>query len=388
MAGGGTGTGTAGTGTAGSGRDALLDRAVQLVRVDRVEAAYPLIAEALREDPGDSYALELLATCHQLESRWSDMLGVLDMAARRAPDNPQIHRRRSTALRHLGRIPEALAAADQARTLAPDDARGELVRAEALLRQRGTRAVLAALASTTRARELDPESVWAHVTEGRVQRRMAEFGRARAAYLAALRLAPDNTQALYGLATLDAEWGRAVRAAPSMGGVLQAVPNDPVALRAATLGARQVLWLLTDLGCVLLLLATLLLGTALDLIPSRLLGSTVGVLITVAATTGVLVMLRWRLSRLSAPIRTLLRTNRRRFTFAVAPLRLGALAVGMLIASLGPYPPEAVEIVGAVLLTAPFVTLLVRWRTRAFQEFFRFVRRRWFRLRRRSSSPG
>ncbi|MFC6017463.1 tetratricopeptide repeat protein [Plantactinospora solaniradicis] len=313
------------------------------------------------------------------------MVGHVDRArhrGRRTPDSAQLHRNRSVALRQLGRIPEALDAAERARTLDPDDARNELVRAEALLRGSGTRAVLSALASTRRARELDPGSVWAHVTEAKVQRRMAEFGRARAAYLEALRLAPDDPPALFGLATLDAERGRAVRASPVMGGMLQAVPNDPAALRAATSGARQALWLLTDLGCVLLLLANFVVVAMQELVPSRPLAAAGGVTVTVVAVGGVLMLLRWRLSRLSGPVRALLGANRHRFTFVTAPLRLAALAGGMLLINLGPYPPQVVEIVGPILFSVPLLTLLIRWRSRALREFFWFVRRCWFRLHR------
>ncbi|GAB3971867.1 tetratricopeptide repeat protein [Plantactinospora veratri] len=265
-----TGEGAAGAGPGAGPGTSVLERALHLAQIGRVRAAYPLIAEALRVDPADSYALQVLGYCYQREGRWGDMLTVLDMAARLLPASPQVQRNRSLALRQLGRIPEALTAAELARTLDPDDARSELARAEALLRGRGTRTVLAALAATRRARELDPQSVWAHVTEGRVQRRMAEFGRARAAYLEALRLAPDDPQALHALATLDSDRGRAVRAAPVMAGMLQTVPTDPVAIQAATRNARRALWLLTDLGCVVLLLVTLLVGTLQDVIdPDR-----------------------------------------------------------------------------------------------------------------------
>ncbi|AVT37339.1 lipopolysaccharide assembly protein LapB [Plantactinospora sp. BB1] len=391
--GGGPSDGAAGDGTApsaggGSGADpgtALLERALQLAQVGRVKAAYPLINEALRADPGDSYALQVLGYCYQREGRWADMLTVLDMAARSLPASPQVQRNRSLALRQLGRIPEALAAAELARTLDPDDARSELARAEALLCGRGTRTVLAALAATRRARELDPESVWAHVTEGRVQRRMAEFGRARAAYLEALRLAPDDPQALYQLATLDSDRGRAVRASPVMAGMLQTVPTDPVAIRAATGNARRALWLLTDLGCVVLLLVTLLVGTLQDVVDSRPLAAASGLLVVLAGAAGVFALLRWRFNRLSGPTRTLVLVNRYRFSFVTAPLRLVALLLGMLLITLDPHPPTAVEVVGGASLIVPLVTLIIRWRSRAAVEVGLLVRRCWFRLRRLNS---
>ncbi|ROT32694.1 lipopolysaccharide assembly protein LapB [Micromonospora sp. HM5-17] len=360
-------------------RTKLVERALHLAEIGRVPEAYPLLAEALRTNPEDPFVQLAIAHCYQLQGRWSNMLTMVDLAVRRAPMDPQVHRKRSVALRELGRIPEAVAAAEQARTLDPDDARNEIVRAEALLRQTGTRAVLAALAATTRARELDPQSVWAHLTEASVQRRMAEFGRARAAYREALRLAPDNPTALHGLATLDSMRGRAVRADPALGGMLQVAPTDPAALRAATRGARQVLWLLTDLGCLLLLLAAVVVGIAQSL-PTRLVAAAVGLGVTGAATLGVLVLLWWRMRRLSAPIRTLIRTNLRRPTFVAAPLRLVALVLAMLLMNLGPNPPEVVEIVGPVLVATPMLTLLVRWRTRALRELGWFLRRWWFRL--------
>ncbi|MDW5324071.1 tetratricopeptide repeat protein [Plantactinospora sp. KLBMP9567] len=374
--------GAAGAGTDTDTRKSLLERALQLAQVGRVKAAYPLITEALRADPGDGYALQVLGYCYQRESRWGDMLTVLDMAARANPGSPQVQRNRSLALRQLGRISEALAAAELARSLDPDDARNELARAEALLRGSCTRTVLAALAATRRARELDPESVWAHVTEGKVQRRMAEFGRARAAYLEALRLAPDDPQALYGLATLDSDRGRAVRASPAMAGVLRTVPTDPVAIRAGTRNARRALWLLTDLGCVVLLLVAFVVGTLQEAIGSRPLAAASGVLVALAGAAAVLALLRWRFNRLSAPIRALVLANRYRFTFVTAPLRLAALLLGMLLFTLGPYPPVAVVAVGTTATVVPLLTLIVRWRSRAAVEVGLLVRRCWFRFRR------
>jgi len=275
---------TAGTAGPASGADQateraarldLVRRALHLAEVGRVPEAYPLLAEALRADPEDPTVQLAIAHCYQLQGRWSNMLTMLDLAVRRAPADPQVHRKRSVALRELGRVSEALAAAEQARALDPHDARNEIVRAEALLRRRGTRAVLGALAAAVRARELDPQSVWAHLTEASVWRRMAEFGRARAAYQEALRLAPENPTALHGLATLDGARGRAVRAEAVLGGMLAAAPTDPAALRAARIGARQALWLLTDLGCLVLLVAAVLVGAAQEL-PTRFLAATVG----------------------------------------------------------------------------------------------------------------
>ncbi|MEN3608098.1 tetratricopeptide repeat protein [Plantactinospora sp. ZYX-F-223] len=378
-------TDAAGAAEAGTGADAknsLLERALQLAQVGRVKAAYPLISQALQGDPGDSHALQVLGYCYQREGRWGDMLTVLDSAARRTPESPQLQRNRSLALRQLGRIPEALAAAELARSLDPDDARNELARAEALLRGSGTRTVLAALAATRRARELDPESVWAHITEGKVQRRMAEFGRARAAYLEALRLAPDDPQALYGLATLDSDRGRAVRASPAMAGVLQTVPTDPVAIRAGTRNARRALWLLTDLGCVVLLVVAFVVGTLQEAIASRPLAAASGVLVALAGAAAVLALLRWRFNRLSAPIRALVLANRYRFSFVTAPLRLAALLLGMLLFTLGPHPPVAVVVVGTTAMVVPLLTLIIRWRSRAAVEVGLLVRRCWFRFRR------
>ncbi|GIG86490.1 tetratricopeptide repeat protein [Plantactinospora endophytica] len=388
--GGGDGTGTGSTadgdapaaGPATDVKASLLERALQLAAVGRVKAAYPLVTEALRPDPGDSHTLQVLGHCYQREGRWSDMITVLDIAARRTPDNPQLQRNRSLALRHLGRIPEALAAAELARTLDPDDARNELARAEALLRGRGTRKVLAALAATRRARELDPASVWAHVAEGRVQRRMAEFGRARAAYLEALRLAPDDVSALYGLASLDSDRGRAVRASPAMAGVLQTVPDDPAAIRAGTVNAGRAIWLLTDLGCVVLLLVAFLVGMSQEAIASRPVAAAVGVLVALAGAAAVFALLRWRFRRLSAPTRALVRANRYRFSFVTAPLRLAAILLGMLLFTVGPYPPVAVVVVGTTALVVPLLTLIVRWRSRAAVEVGLLVRRAWFRLHR------
>lgn len=371
-----TGDGPASTG-------ALLDRALHYAQLGRFSAAYPLIHEALRADPNNGHALQVLGYCYGQQGRWSAMLEVLDMAARSTPDSAPLHRNRSQALLRLGRASEALAAADLARTLAPDDVRSELVRAEALLGVGGTAAILAAAAATARARQLAPDHVPAYLLEAKVQRRMAEFRRARAAYREALRLAPDDPAALYGLATLDSDRGAAVRAAPNLGGVLQAVPTDPAALAAATRNARRALWLLTDLGCVLLLGVAALVGLVSSEVSGRVVATLGGLAVAAGGTAAVLVLLRWRLSRLAGPTRTLLRANRAKFTFVTAPLRLAALIAAILLIVVAPYPPPWVEVVGALLLAVPFVTLLVRWRDRGVAEIYWLARRCWFRLRRR-----
>lgn len=358
-----------------------LGKALHLAQLGRLGEAVPLVQQVLATDPANVHALRILAYCLQRAGRFADMLTVVQTAVAAAPNDPGVHRQRARALRGLGQLREAVTAARTARALDPEDYRNELVLADALLAAGGTRNILSAAEATARARKQAPESVEAHLVEGDVQRRMAEFGRARTAYQRALALEPESPHALYRLGTLDATRGRALRASPALGGTLRAAPTDPDALHAATLGARRAFWLLTD-ACQLPLLAVAIFVSAWRSDHDGAGGVAVGLATVVAGVAGAVAFVRWRMSRLSAPIRTLVRTNLRRPTFALAPLRPLAMALGALVFAVDPDPSgeDGLAVAGIMLTMAPLVFLVVRTRDWLLAELYYLLRRVWFRL--------
>ncbi|GAB2918218.1 hypothetical protein GCM10027280_01560 [Micromonospora polyrhachis] len=369
---------------------AQLARARHLAQLGRITAALDAVRSVLASEPHHVFALLLLAYCHQQAGQPVEMLDAADRAAAAAPGNPAAHRSRSVALRKLGRYAEALAAADQARSLAPDDAEAEIMRAYALLAIGGTRAVLAAAASTARARQLAPHDVDVHRAEGNAQRRMAEFGRARAAYERALAIAPGDPRTMRALAALDADRGRALRAAPTLGAALSASPNDPATLRTSILAARRMLWLLTDVACLLQILVTIAVAGLLENLDGWA-GTTSAAAVLVAGTLGVTLFLRWRLGRLPHATRTLLRTYRSQLNFVTGPLRVVSLAAAGLLMLVGGHLPTALEAIGSALAGWPLLLLLLRARNWFFGEVYYLARRCWFRLHPRPDpgvSPG
>jgi tetratricopeptide (TPR) repeat protein len=361
---------------------AQLQRARHLAEVGRLGDAAPLLQRLLADDPDDTEALGVLAYCLGRAGRYAEMLAVVEQAATLVPADPAVHRQRSRALLELGRTRAAVDAALQACRLDPQNFHSELVLAQALLAAGGTGNIVAAAAAGDRARRLAPDDPLPHIMAGDVLRRMAEFRRARQAYRVAVALDPENPLALYRLAAVDSDRGRALSASGLLGDTLRAAPNDPDVARTATRGARRALWLLTDVATVPLVLAfvaaiacrTQLTGTAGVLLAS------VSVLLGMGAAAS---FLRWRLGRLPAATRTLIRRNLWRVTFAAAMLRVVAIALGALLQAVDPVagPDSAVRAVAMPLMAVPLILLLLRARNWFAAEFYYLLRRFWFRLR-------
>ncbi|MEV4754736.1 tetratricopeptide repeat protein [Micromonospora sp. NPDC049559] len=380
----GTGS-TADTSTAGSAADTgttVLARALSLARVGRLDAAESMVRAVLAEQPRNPHALQVLAFCHQQADRYAEMLAAATEAAAVLPEDAGAHRLRARALVGLGRGPEAREAAERARALDPEDPWSELVLAQALLVTGGTAAAHGAAAAVRRARSLGTDTVEVYLVEALIWRRMAEFGRARAAYEQALRVDPGNVDALRQLAVLDSDRGRPVRASRAFSGTLAAAPADPGTVESARVGARRALWLLTDVACLPVWLAV-----ALANVPSGSLPGPVGVVaaqaVVLAGTAAAVGYLRWRVRRLGAGTRTMLRTHRWRPVFALAWLRVAAIALGGLLLPLDPGPdrdPSVLRGVAIALVAAPMVLVLLRARNSLLRELVLLVRRLWFRL--------
>ena len=366
--------------TPGGDTGTVLRRALHLAELGRLDTAESLTRQVLADEPRNAAALRVLAYCHLQAGRYAEMLAAADESAAITPDEPAAHRMRARALIGLRRGAAARAAAERGRSLDPQNHNSELVLAGALLAAGGTRAVLAAADAVARAHRLAPESAGVYVTEGHVQHRLARFGRARAAFTQALRLEPENLSALHGLGRLDSFRGRLTRASSALGGSLSMAPDDPAVLKSARDAASRTLWLLTDAGCLVLVVFLLLSN-----IPRSALGGPAAVAGTLAVTLAGVVaaagLVGWRLTRLSAASRTLLRASRWRFTFVVAWLRMVFLAVASVILAFGAQPtrsPAALQTVAYVLLTVSLVLLGLRIRSWLVWELAMLIVRSWF----------
>ncbi|MBO3738737.1 tetratricopeptide repeat protein [Actinoplanes flavus] len=344
-------------------------QALHLAQIGRASAAVPMLRRLLAEDPDDVEALRALAHCLHRTGRYDQMLAVAEQAAVLAPADPAVHRQRATALLELGGTRAALDAATEARRLDPSDFRNEVTLAQALLAAGGTARIVAASAAAERARRLAPHEPVAHLVAGDALRRMADFRGARQAYRTALALDPEDADTLHRLGAVDADRGRALRSSALLGDTLRAAPHDPDVLRTATSAARRAWWLLTDAATVPLVAGVVVAAAGRDRV-----AGTVGVLLGVAAAGA---FLRWRLRRLAAATRTLIRRNLLRPAFAFAVLRLAAVTLSGLLIVVDP----ALRAVATPLTTIPVLLLMLRVRNRFAAEFSFLLRRCWFRLR-------
>lgn len=154
------------------------------------------------------------------QDQFEAALPPLRRAAALAPERPEAQALLERALRGLGRLDEALAAAEQVLRLQPDDADGHCVRAY-LLDDLGR--VEEAVAGYDRAIQLNPGHSEAHHNRGVALGRLARYEEAIAAFDEAIRLRSDYAEAWRNRAlarlTLgdlergwaDLEWGWARR---------------------------------------------------------------------------------------------------------------------------------------------------------------------------------
>lgn len=365
----------------GTASHALLQQALSLAEVNRLDAAMPLVHRALAADPDDVTALTVLAYCLSMAGRHEEVLAVTRQAAALAPDDSQVHQLQARALVGLHHYRAAIAAAREGHRLAPDDAQSSLTLAIALAAVGNTRNILAAAVAVARARALAPENPDVHFFDGYLQFRMAEFGRARAAYRHALSLAPEDETALLALACLDIDRGRALLGTSAMGDSLHAAPTDDVVLRTATVSARAVLWLLTDIACVPLAAAVIAAVLFREEIAGPV-GVGCAVASVLAGVSTARAFLRSRLRRLPAQIRTLIRAKLFGIFFLPAVLRMVAMVAGMLLLALSPDPgaDSVYETTASVLGFAPLVLMLVTTSSRLATAIGFVLRRGWYRL--------
>jgi tetratricopeptide (TPR) repeat protein len=99
---------------------ATFERARTLAAVGRVPEAVPLLEEILDADPGHHGALLLRATLHAEEREWDEALALGERAAKIWPRSAEALNALARTLHALGRDPEALSVAHQARAVLAD----------------------------------------------------------------------------------------------------------------------------------------------------------------------------------------------------------------------------------------------------------------------------
>lgn len=333
-----------------------LAAAEALLDLGRVDAALRLVGQVLGAQPDSLVATRLLARCHLEAGRGGEAFAAAERAVALAPDDPVAHQLRALALVSLGRHGHAAAAAREAIRLAPDAAGIHVLLADALLAAGGTRNILAAGAAAARAHRLDPALAAAHRAAGDVWLCRAEFRRARQAYCAALRLAPDDVLVRHRLAALDSARGRILQSSQGFGAVLRQAPTSVPVQQDARAGARRALWRLTDLLSVVALVPT---GAAF----------LAGPVPDVLGTLGLLWLAYTLMGKLSAATRVLIRRNLARPVFGLAFARVAAVLVA-----------PAVPALAGPLIGVPMVLLVVRVRGLVVAEVVFAARRLWFRL--------
>ncbi len=145
-------------------------------------------ADLLRQEPGHGGALLGLGLVAQRQGRFAAALVWLDRAAQQPGAVWQVHNARAVTLSALDRPVEALAAFDQALSLAPEEAALHLNRGTALavLKQDA-----AALDSFLRAASLAPGNLAAWRDAGTMQMRLRRFPEALATFERLAERAPD-----------------------------------------------------------------------------------------------------------------------------------------------------------------------------------------------------
>jgi tetratricopeptide (TPR) repeat protein len=155
----------------------------------------------LAEDPHDVETLGRLGDAQLADHDPDGALVTATRAIELAPERAQPHRQASIACSRRGRHREALAYAEEATRLAPDDHRGFVVLARALLRakcdlERARHAAVRAIVTA-------PEAAEAHLVFGMVSAAEGEHAAAEAAFRRALQLDPETMTARNELARLE-----------------------------------------------------------------------------------------------------------------------------------------------------------------------------------------
>lgn len=224
----------------GNDPDADLKRAQQLLNLGRAEQARTLAASVLAARPDNAGALRLLAGCHMALGEHREAVRVAKAAVAADPAAELGHRILSGALRRVKNHRAAAEAAAEAVRLAPQQWQAHALLAESLYRLDRKRA----LAAAEQARRLAPDSPETHYLCGAMLRALHRRDEARAAFLQALEIDPQHTPSLNGMAVLDQHRFRLTSAARGFRRTLGVDPHQRAVQRNLEALALLRLWCL------------------------------------------------------------------------------------------------------------------------------------------------
>jgi len=185
-----------------------LVHASTLLDLGRPQEARTRLGAVLAAEPGNAFALRLLARCHHASGDMAQAIAAARAAVAADPESEHGHRILANAYNSTGERAAATVEAREALRLAPDEWRCHWLLAECL-RHSDPRA---ALPPAYRARELAPHEADVHVLYGVVVKQLGRTEEARAAYLHALSINPNLATAHNNIAVLDRANGRWARA--------------------------------------------------------------------------------------------------------------------------------------------------------------------------------
>ncbi len=202
-----------------------LEQAATLCDRRRTAEAIAVLRTLLAEDPHDVDALGLLGEAQLADHDPDGALATATTAIELDPERALPRRQASIAASRRGRHREAIAHAEDAIRLAPDDHRGFVALARALLRAK--RNIERARHMAVRAIVLAPDEAEPHLAFGLVSRAEGEDLAAEAAFHRVLALAPGNMAALNELARLRVRRATLGLRSGSAEGVNGSAPAEP-----------------------------------------------------------------------------------------------------------------------------------------------------------------
>ena len=206
-----------------------------LVEKGRYAEALPHLEGALAMAPTSVPARVFLAQALGGARQPARALSVIGEGLARAPDNPELLQAQGGLLLRQGRAAEARAPLEKARAR---DAASVSVRVDLAALYRNLGDLPRAQAAAEEALKLDPRSPEAHVEKGLVLGARGLIPEATKEFRSALEVAPQQPDALFYLATLDLQAGRATAALALLERLTRVAPAYP-RLQEALAAARR-----------------------------------------------------------------------------------------------------------------------------------------------------